>query len=696
MRTLAAALLLLVAFVMTASGLQAQIPRDSERAVVTFPALLDRMVDVDWLMQPPPTGERCVQFSSYDRRSDNGPGQAADWYANRDWGNFLRVEERAGKKEHVMLDCKGPGTIVRIWSANPKGVLHFYVDAAETPTYSIGFQELCGGKKAPFEEPLAGVRARGWNCHVPFPFAKSMKLTCSEGGFYYQVNARLYGTGRTVESFQPGLLVEHGAKLASVAKALAADREDVASLAAHEDHVSKKLDVDAGREAVTQDLWGKGMPDQLVRCLYLRPVPAKGSVYSLRDFARACRLVVRTEQSVMIDAPLSDFFATGPDWRPYRSYLFGVQDDGFAYCYLPMPLPEEAWIELLTQSPGEERLQGSVELALRSDRVSLPKSTLLLHANWHERRGIKTRPRSDHRVLSAKGAGRYVGCSLVVGNRVRAWWGEGDEKFYVDGEDFPSTFGTGTEDYFGYAWCSNQLFASAFHAQSQCDGPRNFGYTCVSRLQVLDMVPFQESFVFDLEVWHGSRRAPQVHYASTAYWYGGSSAYADMPEPGPASAHRYPPLEPPNVIVVKGAIEGESLARLSLSGGELRRQAMGTFEEGVWSKDTQLWWIKAKPGDKLGLAVPVPGAGRYELRLRLTRANDYAIVQASLNGKRVGKPIDCYAPDVGAMAELNLGTFTTGKKDPLRLEFEIVGKNPRAEPGYMLGLDYVKLVRKAR
>ena len=48
-----------------------------------------------------------------------------------------------------------------------------------------------------------------------------------------------------------------------------------------------------------------------------------------------------------------------------------------------------------------------------------------------------------------------------------AWWGEGDEKIYVDGESFPSLFGTGTEDYFGYAWSTPERFEHAYHAQTR-------------------------------------------------------------------------------------------------------------------------------------------------------------------------------------------------------------------------------------
>ena len=72
------------------------------------------------------------------------------------------------------------------------------------------------------------------------------------------------------------------------------------------------------------------------------------------------------------------------------------------------------------------------------------------------------------------------------------WWGEGDEKFFVDGEKFPSTFGTGSEDYFGYAWSNPTLFQHAYHNQPIAMG--NKGHIVVNRWHVSDNVPFQTGF----------------------------------------------------------------------------------------------------------------------------------------------------------------------------------------------------------
>ncbi len=185
----------------------------------------------------------------------------------------------------------------------------------------------------------------------------------------------------------------------------------------------------------------------------------------------------------------------------------------------------------------------------------IPAYSLAFRASWHLRKQIRTRLFSEFRVLNARGPGHYVGCCLSIANPSKIWWREGDEKFFVDGESFPSTFGTGTEDYFGYAFADTDPFESAYHAQPQCDGPDNSGYTCLDRFHLHDSVPFQESFLFDLEIWHW--RDVFVDYATTAYWYGPPQASSGLPfVPG----HEYRKVDevvPERFFEAENALEGE-------------------------------------------------------------------------------------------------------------------------------------------
>src|SRR5215472_16547006 len=88
--------------------------------------LLAEMSDLRALARRPKYHFKAAQFSSYDRKSVT-PG-TPDWFANDDWGKYIRDETNDGRTEHVMADIDGPGTLTRVWSANPKGTLRFYFD----------------------------------------------------------------------------------------------------------------------------------------------------------------------------------------------------------------------------------------------------------------------------------------------------------------------------------------------------------------------------------------------------------------------------------------------------------------------------------------------------------------------------------------------------------------------------------------
>ena len=94
---------------------------------------------------------------------------------------------------------------------------------------------------------------------------------------------------------------------------------------------------------------------------------------------------------------------------------------------------------------------------------------MYFHAKWRTA-DMKTRPFHDWTYCDLKGKGVFVGDMLSIMSPVGAWWGEGDEKIFVDGEKFPSWFGTGSEDYYGYAWSNPEPFQHPYHNQTRCDG----------------------------------------------------------------------------------------------------------------------------------------------------------------------------------------------------------------------------------
>src|SRR5262249_33259812 len=154
-------------------------------------------------------------------------------------------------------------------------------------------------------------------------------------------------------------------------------------------------------------------------------------------------------------------------------------------------------------------------------------------------------------------------------------------KVYVDGERFPGWFGTGTEDYYGYAWSDPTPFQHAYHNQTRCDGPGSRGHTSLNRFHVLDAIPFSKSFKFDMELWHWTPNA-QVPYAATSYWYARPGATDDFREPDAKVLQAIP--EAPALFRLAGVIEGEKLKVLGKSSEfPVTQQEMSEYPHGKWS-----------------------------------------------------------------------------------------------------------------
>jgi len=389
--------------------------------------------------------------------------------------------------------------------------------------------------------------------------------------------------------------------------------------------------------------------------------------------------------------PLGDFFGTAPGVNLYGSFPLGMTDEGM-YSNWFMPFDKRANIRIINESPARREL----ELTLIHIRLDGPTEQYgRFHAKWHRGAFMPEDPKRwpDWTILKTQGRGRFCGvmlhvwnpkggqCPLVAWCHGHYWWGEGDEKFFVDGEKFPSTFGTGTEDYFGYAWGSGELFHKPYH--NQTISMNNKGHISVNRFQISDNIPFQSSFEGVIEKYFPDEW-PTL-YAATVWWYQAAGA-SDLYKPVPIE-HRTGYYVTPEIFKVKGAIEGETMK--ILSAGNARRQDLQSHGNN-WSDEAHLWWTGAKPGDTLQLAIPVDEPGTYKLNTQLTKAVDYGIVQLWLDDKKLGAPIDLYNNGVIATGPIDLGVHNLIKGQHV-LKVQITGANEKAQKAYMFGLDYIKL-----
>ena len=640
---------------------------------ITTQTLLVEMTDLQALAEYPDPPFICRQFSSYDRKSATPEDQTTEgWFANYDRGQYLRVEERGERQEHVMMDADGPGAIVRIWSANPAGTLRIYLDHADVPVIEAPLTDVLGGDFTGIPRPIAGERSRGWNCYLPIPYARHCKITSDAGDFYYHVNYRTYAPGTRVVTFTADELERLGQRIEATAALLAAPRaagvEPAGLLADQAWTRTKALPPGA---TMNWEYQGQG-PGALVG---LRMRVAAEDV----DLAlRALLLTMTFDGEETVVCPLGDFFGAAPGVCAYASLPLGMTAAGELWSHWVMPFAESALITI--RNAGHQTVQLDFLAAGRDHEWT--DSSMHFHAKWRGEFGVPTRPMQDWNYLNASGQGVFVGAAFAIANPVKTWWGEGDEKIYVDGESFPSHFGTGTEDYYGYAWCCNEPFTHAYHNQPRCDGPGNYGHTAVNRWHIIDCIPFTQSIRFDMELWHWVADTT-ADLSVVAYWYacpGGSDCFPPL-EADALKLRRLPAYVPHRV---EGAIEGEQMAVLQKS-GTTAIQAIDRL-----SNEQHLWWTEGRPGDRLELGFDVAQAGTYRVFAQFVKARDYAIVKVALADRPPAEPIDLYHDGVIPSGEIELGQFALAAGQN-RIAIEITGANEAAVKSYMCGLDYLRL-----
>jgi hypothetical protein len=646
----------------------------------TYVDLVKRLTDLEALAVLPPPGETCQQWSSYDRASkyDQPTGKYLRWDANGDGGGVIRPEGT----NFVVAEMEGPGTIWRIWSARPQnGRMWIYLDGASEAAVDLPFIGYFDRKHQPFtRSALVHTVAMGWNNYTPIPYQKSCKIVAQKGwGNYYQFVYTTYPKDTRLPTFKRQLSAEENAALDEANRRLS-ECGPVRQTAP--DQEISRLEVFSfdGAES-TRNVRGPAAITTIRAKLDLPPSPEDRQV--LREWTISIHWDGEDTPSVW--APLGDFFGTAAGANKYRSLPSGLTEDGWWYCHWYMPFAKSAIISV--RNDGRERrklLLEAVTVPLKGDASKLAR----FHAKWHRDAFLPEEPERraiDWTMLQTEGRGRFLGVMLHVWNPKGGWWGEGDEKFFVDGEKFPSTIGTGSEDYFGYAWCNPTLFENAYHNQTISMG--NKGHVCVNRWHVTDNIPFQTSFEGAIEKYYANKR-PTL-YASTVYWYlapGGKDPYPPLPLSERAGYW----TEVTN-FSVKGALEGERLKVLSKTAGNPHEQDL-SGHAGDWSGGAHLWWTGAKPGDRLELALPVKETGQYKLVVAMTKARDYGVAQLYLDDRKLGEPIDFYDPEVTPTGAIHLGQheLTAGQH---KLAIEVTGANPKALRAYMTGLDYIKLER---
>lgn len=161
------------------------------------------------------------------------------------------------------------------------------------------------------------------------------------------------------------------------------------------------------------------------------------------------RMYWDSEKDPSVEVPLGDFFCMGwGRYAPLRSLAVDVNPGSGLNCYWPMPFRRAACVTVQNLSDRPMTLYFSIDYRL----CQVPKTAAYFHAQF---RMVKPNGYQQPYVIldGVKGRGQYVGTYLAWGVHNNGWWGEGEIKFFMDGDrSYPTINGTGTEDYFGGAY----------------------------------------------------------------------------------------------------------------------------------------------------------------------------------------------------------------------------------------------------
>ncbi len=659
-------------------------PGQPAAAPVTFLTLLGELTDLDRLARLPDPDYRTVQFGSSDRRSVS-PDQPG-WFANADgfgqeptpgFVKTLREPGADGVGEYLVCDVDGPGAIVRGWSAGMDGVLKVWLDGAEKPLFEGKGYDFFARRAAhlfphflnsdiqaaqlPFaqwiDDPvvIAALQPQQDADYTPVPFGKHLRITWTgrvADLHFYQLQVRHYAAGARVETFHWD---PHGEAILGGFRRLLGSRGKKTTPQPPAEPVAIDLPIDANWHHEQKATTAAALQD-----LELSIAAA--------DMPRALRGVLLRIQCdgaavPQVEAPLGDFFASAPGVTPFDSAPLQVRADGTLVCRWVMPYRRTWRIELQNHSGI------AVHGTMRHQHAPLPNGfddrTCYFHAHWrvdHDLHAHGGKAPIDLPYLFAIGQGRLVGVACQIVNPPMApswrsnWWGEGDERFAIDG--VVTTFGTGTEDYFNYSWSHWNYFAHPFCGQPLSTGPGNCGFVSNHRFQIVDDLPFAQSLALSMELWTHKEVQP-LSYGRIAYFYA---------RPGVLTDHRalqvdelhVPKLPPWPVGALQttgdaptwrpGAIEHGYHA----SAGDVEPQ-----QQNGWTRSGAILSWQAPAGARLALPFTISKAGSYRLRVSCQQRPDAPAVQVLVDGA---------VRQVGAEALFALGCVHGQRFEDLLLE----------------------------
>ncbi|MCS7266296.1 MAG: DUF2961 domain-containing protein [Armatimonadetes bacterium] len=594
-------------------------------------SMLRWLISVDYL--PYLRDWKCLQFSSYDRTKGNA-----------DAGNFLRVENNVA----VLAEMEGPGAIVRIWSANPRGRLRIYLDDMEKPVVDCPMRDFFEGRFSPVRAPIAMPSSGGVISYFPMPFAQKMRVTVQDPGpMYYHVTVVQFPKGTKVRTLKFPLTEVEQSALDEVLRVWSSPVRLPPNLSFEEHNFEPQ------RRKSVFEIRGPA----IIKGLFISIPPEQFLAWR----KAILRIYWDGEKSPSVEAPIGDFFGSGFGPVYLYSRLIGFTDEGIGYCYFPMPFAKSARIEIENGLSEPLRLLISVNV----ESISLTEIAKMgyFHAKWF---WWYTRKGAHHQFMKAQNSrGHFVGAAMTMQSAAGLGFLEGDELFDVDGERVFN--GTGTEDYYNSGW----YFATG-HVIAPLHGcVRKTDNSIVAyRIHINDAVVWQRES--DLKIEHGGVSDTEgIEYSSIAWWYQ-TEPHTDFFKIPPATVLHFP-RQP--VILPSG-----SLIAAKLIEPQKGVEVIGLFR---FTDAAGTEAVIVRPPQK-NLVVPLKGVepDRCDLFGYFVKRKDFGSVKVFI-GEQLLATVDLRGERAyGQVVRISLGTVKVMPNQNIRVEGD--GKRIFAVIGFEL------------
>jgi hypothetical protein len=291
-------------------------------------------------------------------------------------------------------------------------------------------------------------------------------------------------------------------------------------------------------------------------------------------------------------------------------------------------------------------------------------------------RDVRTDYEENYTALEAEGRGHFVGLNFnAQPYRGSLFYLEGDEMIYVDGEEQPSTYGTGMEDYFTSGWYfKNGEFNADFHGLVLKDDAT--GRVSAYRHHIPDFIPFEESIKVTFEHGHGNEQV--VDMSTLSFWY---QAEPHKPFPEMIAPTLRKPLVRP---VPSGALEVENT---HIEGVEFVVEDMTTVGPD-WSGLKQVR-ISGEQSQNFSVKLDELREAKYHIDVFGSMGPDYGMVEIFSEGRKLFQ-FDGYSETLMPAERFRLTDLETINGE-LVLDFRISGKNS-SSVGFNVGLDAFMLV----